>query len=114
VTEFSIDLAALGLDDIIHPCGGLRKAVRVTRLPDDPRPPTLTERVAVPLVPGEERCLFVRTVFEDGHIAWTSPIYLRRNGIAQIQTESGVRPDAVSPRRPRRHQQPWSARSSSG
>lgn len=80
VTGFSVALPDIGLDDHVHHCGGLGKAVRITRLPDTPLPATHTDRVAVPLSPGIERCLFARIVFEDGHIAWTSPIYLTRQG----------------------------------
>jgi hypothetical protein len=38
----------------------------------------LTETFRVPLVAGAERCLYIRANFEDGHVAWTSPIYLKR------------------------------------
>jgi hypothetical protein len=78
VTRFSVDLAEIGDEDHFVDCGGLGKAVRLTRLPDGPLPATLTERVRVPLIPGRERCLFLRIMFEDGHVAWTSPIYLTR------------------------------------
>jgi hypothetical protein len=78
VTDFAVDLAGIGLEDHVHACGGLGKAVRITRLPDDALPDTRTERFSVPLHRGHERCLFLRIAFEDGHIAWTSPIYLKR------------------------------------
>lgn len=78
VTEFSLDLATLGVGDIVHDCGGLGKAVRLTRLPDASLPAAKKTCLTVPLVSGGERCIFIRVVFEDGHIAWTSPIYLSR------------------------------------
>lgn len=76
IENFDIDLSTLGSEDLVQDCGGLGKAVRITRLPDEPLPATLSESINVPLTPGEERCLFIRVVFEDGHIAWTSPIYV--------------------------------------
>lgn len=76
--DIRLDLAGLGTDDIVRDFGGLGKAVRLTRLPDDPLPSVLTETFRVPLVAGAERCLYIRANFEDGHVAWTSPIYLKR------------------------------------
>lgn len=78
VTNFSIDLSELGTKDMVHDCGGLGKAVRLTRLPDEMLPSKLQTQLSFPLSLGEERCLFARIVFEDGHIAWTSPIYITR------------------------------------
>lgn len=78
VTDFAVDLAGIALEDHVHACGGLGKAVRITRLPDLALPDIRTERVRVALPTGRERCLFLRIAFEDGHIAWTSPIYLTR------------------------------------
>ncbi|WP_162792154.1 DUF3604 domain-containing protein [Pseudosulfitobacter sp. DSM 107133] len=78
VTGFAIDLAELGTKDIVHDCGGLGKAVRLSRLPDEMLPSKLQTQLSVPLSSDEERCLFARIVFEDGHIAWTSPIYITR------------------------------------
>lgn len=79
VTAFDIDLKTLGTSDLVHACGGLGKAVRVTRLPDGTLPKTHAGRIEVPLANGAERCLYIRVVFEDGHIAWTSPIYVTQN-----------------------------------
>lgn len=81
VTNFAVDLSEIDLEDHVHTCGGLGKAVRITRLPDDALPDIRTERVRVALPTGRERCLFLRIAFEDGHIAWTSPIYLTRRSI---------------------------------
>jgi hypothetical protein len=78
VANFAIDLAELGTKDIVQDCGGLGKAVRLTRLPDEMLPSKLQTQLSVPLSLDEERCLFARIVFEDGHIAWTSPIYITR------------------------------------
>jgi hypothetical protein len=78
VADFAIDLAELGTKDMVHDCGGLGKAVRLTRLPDETLPSKLQTQLSVPLSLDEERCLFARIVFEDGHIAWTSPIYITR------------------------------------
>ena len=78
-TEIAVDLRTLGTDDLIHDFGGLQKAIRLFRLPDTPLANTYKDSLSVPLTHGEERCLFLRVTFEDGHVAWTSPIYLLRN-----------------------------------
>ena len=77
--EIAVDLRTLGTDDLIHDFGGLQKAIRLFRLPDTPLANTYNDSLSVPLTHGEERCLFLRVTFEDGHVAWTSPIYLLRN-----------------------------------
>ena len=78
-TEIAVDLRTLGTDDLIHDFGGLQKAIRLFRLPDTPLANAYNDSLSVPLTHGEERCLFLRVTFEDGHVAWTSPIYLLRN-----------------------------------
>ncbi len=77
-TEFSLNLTDVGTEDVLFECGGLRKAVRVTRLPEERLDKKLHQKVRIPLEEGKERCLFLRITFEDGHIAWTSPIYVTR------------------------------------
>jgi hypothetical protein len=76
-TTFDLDLARLPAEDCVVDCGGLGKRVRVQRLPDAGLPAQLevVETLTVPL--GVERRVFAKVVFEDGHMAWTSPVYLR-------------------------------------
>ncbi|GAB5435271.1 hypothetical protein [Falsiruegeria mediterranea] len=94
ITNFDIKLSELDANDLVEDCGGLGKAVRVTRLPDEPLPATLTHQVSVPLSSGQERCLFIRVVFEDEHIAWTSPIYVTR---CDCRTQHGKQRVARNP-----------------
>lgn len=77
-TEIAVDLSVLGADDYIHEFGGLQKAVRIFRLPEAALATNYNDSLRIPLATGEERCLFLRVTFEDGHVAWTSPIYLTR------------------------------------
>jgi hypothetical protein len=77
-TEIAVDLATLGVEDRVHDFGGLQKAVRIFRLPDHSLATGYKDKLSVPLAIGEERCLFLRVTFEDGHVAWTSPIYVMR------------------------------------
>lgn len=72
------EVAALGVEPHVFSAGGLERAVMLTRLPETMRETRmrLARRVAVPK--GRDTRLFVRVTQEDGHRAWTSPIYLFR------------------------------------
>jgi hypothetical protein len=78
-TEIKVDLETLDTEDFIHDFGGLKKALRIFRMPETALSSIYSDSMSVPLVGGEERCLYLRATFEDGHVAWTSPIYLTRD-----------------------------------
>ena len=78
VTSFELNLSALTDEDYVVSCGGLKKAVRITRLPDEPLPSSLELTRTITFDSTTERRLFARIVFEDGHMAWTSPIYVTK------------------------------------
>ncbi len=71
-----IPLNEIGLEDIHYDCGGLFKALRVFRLPDELTARKVTFDRTVPLRNDGDTRLFVRVTQEDGHQAWSSPIYL--------------------------------------
>ena len=74
----SRDIAALGLERHIFSAGGLERAVKLYRLPERMTETRMTFKRRIRLRdPGDTR-LFVRVWQEDGHRAWTSPIYLFR------------------------------------
>ena len=71
-----INIADIGRDEIIHENGGIERRIRVFRLPDEnPHRSVKLER-RLPLHPERDDALYVRVTFEDGHYAWSSPIYL--------------------------------------
>lgn len=75
--RFDLDLSSIeGVEHIVE-CGGLGKRVRIQRLPDAPLPDTvqLSRQIVLPSL-GEAR-IYARIVFEDGHMAWTSPVYIK-------------------------------------
>lgn len=57
-------------------CGKLERAISVYRLPDENPHLALSLTREIALEPGVERRLLVAATFEDGHRAWSSPIYL--------------------------------------
>ena len=76
---FDIGIDAIGLEPARFACGGLGRAVTVRRLPDslagsrDIRMAAFCELAAQ-----GDNPLYARVTQEDGHRAWTSPVYLFR------------------------------------
>ncbi len=57
-------------------CGKLDRALSAYRLPDENPHMTLELERDIALEAGTERRILVAATFEDGHRAWSSPIYL--------------------------------------
>ncbi len=72
----SIELARIGLDDVVFDAGGLGRRMRVFRLPDENSHRRVTVRRTVALSAARDNALYARVTFEDGHVAWSSPIYV--------------------------------------
>ena len=75
---FEIDLSSIETGEHHVDCGGLGKGVRLQRLPDQPLPLSETLELPIALPATGEARIYARVVFEDGHMAWTSPIYISR------------------------------------
>ena len=73
--EFPV--AAIGETDTVFEAGGLGRRIRAYRLPDDNPHRQVDITLSVPLAGGGVHPLFVRLTQEDGHRAWSSPIYTR-------------------------------------
>lgn len=71
-------IAALGLEEHIFSAGGLERAVKLYRLPETLSETRLRISRRIALREGDDSRLFVRVTQEDGHRAWSSPIYLFR------------------------------------
>ena len=76
-----IPVAEIGYEDRRYEAGGLGRRLSVFRLPD--RNPHRTVRLErrLPILdtggPGaRDNAFYVRIVQEDGHVAWSSPIYV--------------------------------------
>lgn len=73
-------IADIGLEDKTIEAGGLGKRIRAFRLPDQPVASTFAfvHRLDFPKSqksPEQDRAIYVRATQEDGHQAWSSPIY---------------------------------------
>ena len=79
--DMQIDPAKLGLDDQILTCGGLGRALQVNRLPDTALPRSMSIKHRVNLHSDRDTPFWVCVVTEDGHKAWSSPIYFIRDEV---------------------------------
>ena len=68
----------IGYDDRVFEAGGLDRRVRVFRLPEDNPHRTMRLERRIDLKDVGDNPLFVRVTQEDGHLAWSSPIYVYR------------------------------------
>ncbi len=74
-----IKLADIGLEETVFDAGGLERALTFQRLPDVMSETRLVHRRKIKLRAGADTRLYVRIQQEDGHRAWSSPIYLIRS-----------------------------------
>ena len=72
----TIAIADIGYEDIVLDAGGLDRRVRVFRLPDENTHTAMSIVHRVSLAPGRDNPFYVALTQEDGHRAWSSPIYV--------------------------------------
>jgi hypothetical protein len=78
LVKCEIAIADIGLDDLAFDAGGIGRRIRVFRLPDEnPHRQLLLSR-RVPLKETGDNALYVCLTQEDGHLVWSSPIYVFR------------------------------------
>lgn len=75
----SFDLADLGLEERVLDAGGLDRRMRIFRLPSKLETLDYAAEVPIRLNPGRDTPIWVRVTTEDGHNAWSSPIYCLPN-----------------------------------
>ena len=73
--RLDLDLDAVGAEPQVMDAGGLARRLTVQRLPADPLSRTVTVERAVDLSSGRDTPIWVAVTTEDGHQAWSSPIY---------------------------------------
>ncbi|HBC08109.1 MAG TPA: DUF3604 domain-containing protein, partial [Rhodospirillaceae bacterium] len=72
----TIAVQDIGREDICLEAGGLGRRVRVYRIPEENPHKRLRLERKIPLNPDRDNALYVRITLEDGHVIWSSPIYL--------------------------------------
>jgi hypothetical protein len=73
-----LPVAEIGYEDQVFANGGIRRQIRVFRLPDENRHTRIEIERRVPLVDRHDNALYVRVTQEDGQLVWSSPIYVFR------------------------------------
>ncbi|HEY1796029.1 MAG TPA: hypothetical protein VGG57_07915 [Stellaceae bacterium] len=74
----SLAVDAIGYDDTVIDAGGLERRLRVFRLPDRNTARSFTFKREVEVAAQGDTPIYVRVTLENGHQAWSSPIYLFR------------------------------------
>jgi hypothetical protein len=79
LVKCEVPIADIGREDLAFNAGGIGRAIRLFRLPDDnpERRLRLTRRIR--LKAAGDNALYVRLTQEDGHLIWSSPIYVFRD-----------------------------------
>ncbi|MBM3554280.1 MAG: DUF3604 domain-containing protein [Alphaproteobacteria bacterium] len=78
LVKAEIRIADLGLEDHVFEAGGLRRRIRVFRLPDENKAKRVAFERRVALEDDADNALYVCITQEDGHLIWSSPIYVIR------------------------------------
>ncbi|MGE5256470.1 MAG: DUF3604 domain-containing protein [Hyphomicrobiales bacterium] len=81
-----------GLDPRTWACGGLCKKIEICRLPDQPPPQEFSFSIPLPGLARGDNPVFICMVQEDGHMAWTSPVYLVKGGLKASSSDRKKRP----------------------
>jgi hypothetical protein len=76
VVTTRIPIAEIGLEDVVVDAGGLGRRLRLFRLPDRNETWRMRFEQPVRLRAGTDNPIYVRLTQEDGHQAWSSPIYV--------------------------------------
>ncbi len=71
-----VNIASIGIDPITWDCGGLRKRIEIYRLPSRQCPNEFAFNLPLTDLHEGDNPVYIYMVQEDGHMAWTSPIYL--------------------------------------
>jgi hypothetical protein len=74
--DIHISMADLGIDATVWDCGGLRKEIQAIRLPDKNDARSFSFSLPINALKMGDNPIYIRLTQEDGHMAWTSPIYL--------------------------------------
>ena len=74
--QITCQISSLGLEPIVWDCGGLRKEISMVRLPD--QQPSCEFALHLPLTELHkgDNPIYIRMTQEDGHMAWSSPVYV--------------------------------------
>ncbi|MFC1905912.1 DUF3604 domain-containing protein [Chloroflexota bacterium] len=76
--NLEVDIASIGIEPRVIDYSGLNKRMEVYRLPSQPSPSVFTFNLPLIDLHKGDNPIYIKMMQEDGHIAWSSPIYLVR------------------------------------
>ncbi len=76
LVKAEIPVSEIGYEDKVFDAGGIKRRIRVFRLPDENAHRSMVIERKVKLSKAQDNALYVCATLEDGHLAWSSPIYL--------------------------------------
>ena len=79
LVKCEVPIADIGREDLVFTAGGIGRAIRLFRLPDENPEHRLHLKRRIKLEPDGDNALYVRLTQEDGHLIWSSPIYVFRD-----------------------------------
>ncbi len=78
LVKAEIRIADIGREDLVFANGGIKRQIRVFRLPDDNREHRATLERRITLEDNADNALYACITQEDGNLIWSSPIYIFR------------------------------------
>ena len=72
----SVPISEIGLDELIFQNGGIKRQIRIFRLPDVNSNFETSLNRLISLHKDRDNALYAKITLEDGHVAWSSPIYI--------------------------------------
>ena len=76
LVQAEIPVADIGLEDLCFEAGGIGRRIRVFRLPDENVACELKLERRLPLHYDRDNAFYICLTQEDGHLVWSSPIYI--------------------------------------
>jgi len=76
--QFSADIKSIGIEPKVWEYGGLKKTVELYRLPARPQSGEFSFKMTLANLKQGDNPIYVKMTQEDGHMAWSSPIYMVR------------------------------------
>ena len=72
----SVDLREIGREGRVWNYGGVAKQLKVARLPDKPVSTSMRVSHRLEQLESGDNPVYIHVIQEDGHMAWTSPVYV--------------------------------------
>lgn len=83
LVKCEVPIADIGREDLVFNAGGIGRAIRLFRLPNENAERRLRLTRRIKLEADGDNALYVRLTQEDGHLIWSSPIYVFRDSSEQ-------------------------------